>query len=128
MPQIRNTKQRIAVMQVFERLNRPLSPEEVLKGAKKGAPGIGIATVYRSIRDLLKDGWLIPVQLPGEPARYEVAGKTHHHHFHCRDCNNVFEIEGCPGNFSRYVPSGFRLEDHHLILYGICKACRGDTR
>ena len=122
---IRKTRQRAAIRHVFERENRPLSPEETLERAERVIPGLGIATVYRAIKQFVQEGWLIPVQLPGEPARYEVAGKHHHHHFVCRECNSVFEIDGCPGNLNRFAPPGFVLEDHHLILYGRCGDCAG---
>jgi Fur family ferric uptake transcriptional regulator len=36
----------------------------------------------------------------------------------------VFEVEGCPGNLRSVVPSGFRLERHEVVLYGVCRACR----
>ena len=51
------------------------------------------------------------------------AGKRHHHHFHCRVCDAVFEVEACPGDFRSLSPRGFRVEAHELILYGRCAAC-----
>lgn len=119
----RSTKQRSAISQAFASYDRPLSPEEVLGHAKRLVPHLGIATVYRAINALLAEGWLVPVTLPGEATRYEVSGKRHHHHFRCRDCEQVFEIDGCPGNFTSLVPQGFTLEEHHLVLFGLCHIC-----
>jgi len=84
---------------------------------------LGIATVYRNLRTLQDSGWLEAVELPGEPARYEVAGKGHHHHFHCRDCDRVYEVDGCPGNLDEVTPQGFQLENHEFVLYGLCDTC-----
>jgi len=42
--------------------------------------GIRIATVYRTIKDLLGEGWLAQVDLPGQASRYEVAESAAHHH------------------------------------------------
>ena len=86
-------------------------------------PRLGLATVYRNIRRLTDEGQLHVVKLPGEPDRYEVAGKHHHHHFHCRICDGVFEVETCAGDFSAMTPAGFRLESHEVILYGVCPGC-----
>jgi Fur family transcriptional regulator, ferric uptake regulator len=119
----RHTTQRNAIRRAFEATGRPLGPKEVHGLARRRAPGLGVATVYRNIAALVEEGWLVPVALPGEPPRYEMAGKHHHHHFHCRRCGGVFEIEGCPGNLKSLVPRGFRLESHDILLGGLCRAC-----
>jgi Fur family ferric uptake transcriptional regulator len=93
------------------------------EAAQDRVQGIGIATIYRNLKALHDDGFLVPVELPGEPPRYEVAGKDHHHHFHCRRCDRVFEVEGCPGNLKAVTPPGFKLERHEFVLYGLCEFC-----
>lgn len=119
----RNTKQRDAIREVFERIARPLGPNEVLEAGRSQVAGLGIATVYRTINSLVESGWLVPVELPGEPPRYERAGAAHHHHFRCRACTRVFEIPGCPGDLSELTPAGFTLEAHEVVLYGLCARC-----
>ena len=100
-----------------------MGPPEVLEIAKTRSPGLGIATVYRTLKALHEEGWLATVDLPGEPTRYERSGKQHHHHFHCQDCGRVYEMESCPRNLAALVPAGFKLKRHEVILYGRCKAC-----
>jgi Fur family ferric uptake transcriptional regulator len=84
---------------------------------------LGIATVYRNIKSLLAEGWLAPVSLPGHATRYEVAGKAHHHHFHCRKCGRMFELGNCAGTVLPRPPRGFRITGHDLLLYGECDRC-----
>jgi Fur family ferric uptake transcriptional regulator len=119
----RRTKQRDAIRRVFVEVPRPLGPVEVLELARSRVSGLGIATVYRTVNSLVDDGWLVPVELPGEAPRYERAGSAHHHHFHCRACTKVFEIPDCPGNFQALTPQGFELSGHEFVLYGRCAAC-----
>jgi len=119
----RSTRQRRAIRRVLEASGRPLSPQEILAGAHRLAPTLGVATVYRNLRTLLDDGQLVRVELPGEPVRYEPAGKRHHHHFHCRGCDRLFEIEGCAAR--PRAPKGFVVEDHEVVFYGRCAACAG---
>ena len=119
----RNTRQRQAIKQVIERADRPLSPQEIHEAAAREAEGLGIATVYRTIKSLVEAGELTAVDVPGEPPRYEPAGKDHHHHFHCTRCGRVFEVEDCPGKLQDLAPRGFRVEGHHLTLYGACAEC-----
>ncbi|MCE7869303.1 transcriptional repressor [bacterium CPR1] len=119
----RNTRQRDAIRKALIEADRPLSPAEVLAAARELSPGLGIATVYRNLKGLEEESLIARIELPGEAPRYEVAGKHHHHHFHCRTCGKVFEVEGCPGDLSALSPPGFRLEGHELVLYGTCTSC-----
>ena len=119
----RNTRQRAAIRRTFDHADRPLLPRECRDLASREVPDLGIATVYRNIATLVESGWLRVVELPGSPDRYETAGRCHHHHFHCRRCDGVFEVESCPGGFAALAPTGYRVEDHDLILYGVCVSC-----
>lgn len=119
----RNTRQRGAIRSALESADRPLSPQEVLTRARQDVDSLGIATVYRSLSAFEKEGLVIPVHLPGDPTRYELAGKGHHHHFRCRKCGRVFEVEGCPGNLHQLTPAGFKLESHEVLLFGLCGEC-----
>ncbi|MCG8456785.1 MAG: transcriptional repressor [Holophagales bacterium] len=123
MTRQRNTKQRQAILGAFGRSARPLAPQEVLGLAAAEVPRLGLATVYRNIRVLEEEGVLARVELPGAPDRYELAGKGHHHHFHCRDCDRVFDVQGCPRAIAELTPAGFRLHSHEVILYGQCDDC-----
>ncbi len=119
----RKTSQREAIDAVFGSHDRPLSPQEVLEYAAEDAPGLGIATVYRNIKRRVEDGTLVTVELPGQPPRYEMAGKQHHHHFQCKACHRLFEVDGCNEAFRKLTPQGFKLEGHDLLLYGKCGDC-----
>jgi Fur family transcriptional regulator, ferric uptake regulator len=119
----RETRQRRAIREAFSEAGHPLSPREILESAQTRVAGLGIATVYRNIRVLQEEGEIVAVELPGEAPRYEQAGKDHHHHFHCRQCDRVYEVEGCPGNLRSVTPDGFQLENHEFVLYGLCDLC-----
>ena len=120
----RDTPQRRAIREVLTRAGRPMSPAEVLDAGNALATGLGIATVYRNLKLLTESGWLCSVDLPGETTRYEVSGKPHHHHFLCRECDIAFELEEhCSENHRFSAPSGFRVEAHEVVLYGVCATC-----
>ncbi len=121
---LRKTRQKDAIRSAFERAARPLSPDEALVAAQSIVQGISVATVYRNINALVADRWLSTVEVPGEPSRYEVAGKGHHHHFHCRHCGRIYDLPGCvlPPE-TPVVPTGFELTGHELFLYGLCAPC-----
>lgn len=119
----RVTRQRSVIRAALESAGRPLSPAELYQAARARLPRIGIATVYRAIRDLVQAGWLRPVEVPGEAARYERTGKPHHHHFLCRSCDGLWEVPACPTGIEQLAPRGFITEDHEITLYGLCGTC-----
>lgn len=118
----RSTRQRAAIQEALARLQRPLLPQELLAEAQKTVPNLSLATVYRNIKDLLSDGVVDVVCLPGETDRYEIH-KHHHHHFHCSGCRQVTDIDACPGDLAALMPPGYLLEGHELTLYGRCPNC-----
>jgi len=85
---------------------------------------MGLATVYRTIKGLVEEGVIKAVNIPGESSRYEISGKGSHHHFSCRKCGGLFEIECNPAFPKRLTPKGFVLEGHHMTLYGLCAKCK----
>lgn len=117
------TNQRESIRKALLEADRPVSPQEILAAAQSMAPSVGQATVYRTIKAFLAQGWIASIELPGEPPRYEVAGKHHHHHFHCKRCDGVFEIAGCALKLEKGLPRGFHLENHEVVLYGTCDGC-----
>jgi Fur family transcriptional regulator, ferric uptake regulator len=119
----RKTKQRDALREVLEHSERPLSIGELLEAATKRIDGLGVATVYRTVNALLEDDVVEAVAIPGEPVRYELANKGHHHHFQCEKCTRVFDIAGCIDNIRKLIPPKFRVRTHDLTVYGLCRSC-----
>jgi Fur family transcriptional regulator, ferric uptake regulator len=119
----RNTHQRHEIREVFKRNDRPLAADEVFQLARHRMAGLGMATVYRTIKALTDEGWLIPVEMPGATPRYEVSGKAHHHHFQCLKCSRLFELEGCLEQVESLIPPTFRVVDHVVLINGYCASC-----
>ncbi len=119
----RKTEQRKALREVFEHTTRPLTAQEALDAAQLEVPSLGIATVYRNLKVLIEEDWLQPVELPGEPTRYERSALAHHHHFHCSVCQRVFDVPGCHAHVEDLAPPGYHVTHHEIVLYGICPEC-----
>lgn len=121
----RRTAQRAKIEQVFAEARRPLGPREVLEAARADLPGLCLATVYRTLKRLVEEGAIVPLDLPGESTRYEprVVAERHHHHFRCTACDAVFDLEGCVDGLRELLPEGFELRGHHLLLTGLCTDC-----
>ncbi len=100
-----------------------MTAQEIEVQANEAVPGIGIATVYRALKRLQDEGSVTVVELPGKSPRYESTQKGHHHHFVCRECGKVYDLEGCSGNVEKLAPSGFQVEAHEITLFGSCDQC-----
>lgn len=125
MTERRNTRQITAIRETLDREQRPLSVDEIHRGARRAVPTLGVRTVYRVMQRMEDDGEVARVAVPGQPDRYELAvlAASHHHHFHCLKCDRLFDVHGCPGRMDRMVPDGFVLEGHEITLSGWCDRC-----
>lgn len=119
----RSTRQKRAIEAVLEKYKNPLTAPDIQRLAVEDVPRLGLATVYRSLKALASDGRVVCVEIPGQMPRYERANKGHHHHFVCRVCSVVFELEKCLAGIKTMAPRKFRVEDHEIILYGSCQTC-----
>ena len=120
---IRSTKQRHAIQQAFKDSERPLTPQNVLEIASAHVPSLGVATVYREIRRLLEEGVLAVVDVPGHSTCYEYAQTGHNVFFRCDRCGDVYGSKSVDVPLKGNLPSGFRVENHQVFLYGRCRSC-----
>jgi len=124
----RQTRQAEAINQALKASGRPMSVEDVHASAKKILPNLGIATVYRQLKRLVEDGVAQSTDIPGKGTVFEPLRDDHHHYFNCRKCRGAFFVEGCPHGIEEFVPKGFVIERHEVILYGLCPECGAKTR
>ena len=62
----RSTRQRDAIRGAFTPKGRPLTPKEIQDHADREAPGVSLATIYRTVKALEEQGEIVRVELPGE--------------------------------------------------------------
>jgi len=124
---LKMTKARDTVLTAFLGLESHVSADAVYEAARLIDPGIGQATVFRTIK-LLSDSGLAREACRDDGARrYEHAyNHAHHDHLTCVQCGAVVEfidpdIERAQESvYSRY---GFKSSGHRLELYGLCPRC-----
>ena len=125
------TPQRRAIVDtIVESEGKNLTAEEIYDEVKKSCPEIGLATVYRTILLLEDIGILSRLHLNDGCSRYELvhSDETHrHHHLVCNECNGVIEVEDdLLEELEEEIEKeyGFKIVDHALKFYGICKECQ----
>lgn len=122
------TRQRRVILEVMqETRGEHLTAEEVLYTARKKAPTLGIATVYRTLERLAGLDILYKTMFDEGKYRYELADNTdhQHHHIQCLHCGRIFELdEGLLDNIEKKVEGqGFSVVNHQLTIYAFCPEC-----
>jgi Fur family ferric uptake transcriptional regulator len=129
---LKMTGARDTVLAAFLSLEAHVTADAIFEAARRIDPGIGQATVFRTIR-LFTDAGLAREACHDDGARqYEHAWRhAHHDHLTCAGCGAVIEfidpaIEKAQNAVYRkygYVSGGHRLE-----LYGYCPKCQAGMR
>lgn len=121
---MRITPQRRAVIDAIEAQTGAFTAVAVYDRARKSLPGLGLATVYRTIEALRDEGTIRGLPGAGDGA-YVRCHPGHHHHLVCLSCGSVEDTELCgvPSTAQLVRRHGFRPVDHELEVYGTCKRC-----
>ncbi|MDR1360017.1 MAG: transcriptional repressor [Deltaproteobacteria bacterium] len=125
---LKHTPQRRLIVKVFFAAEQHLSTEELYARVCAVDPGVGQATVYRTLKLLCEAGLAKEMHFGDGTARYEpVMDESHHDHLICTKCGKNIEvvdetIEILQETLARNHK--FILTSHRMYLYGICSECR----
>jgi Fur family peroxide stress response transcriptional regulator len=126
---LRLTDQRRLILAVVQETDRHPTAEWVHAAVRRRRPRVSLATVYRNLRLLARQGLLAEIQT-GPSLRFD--GRVHrHHHFTCVACERIFDLEEpVDARLDARVASrtGFRVTHHRIEFYGRCADCRPRSR
>ena len=119
------TSQRKVIISEFMKAGGHISAEELFRMVKRKAPGVGLASVYRTISSMVEAGLAVERRFLDKSSVYEIFEQGHHHdHLICLKCKKIFEFENEKiESLQEEVATrlGFKLQDHKLELYGWCE-------
>ena len=122
---LKTTRQRDEIASWFFEVEGHHSADDIYRQLRQTISGVGVATVYRTLR-LLCDAGLVHERHFGDgEALYENVA-LHHDHCICTACGSIVEFENPRIEqlqeevAERY---GFKLVTHKMELYGLCKKC-----
>jgi Fur family ferric uptake transcriptional regulator len=126
------TEPRATVLKVFLKTEGHLTAEGLSDAVRKINPGIGQATVFRTIK-LLADAGLAREACQDEgPRQFEHAFRhSHHDHLQCIVCGKIIEFydsvieKNQEAVFKRY---GFAATGHRMELFGVCPDCANQQK
>ena len=103
-----------------------VSAEDVYKLLLASGEEIGLATVYRVLKQFEQAGLVVRHNFEGGHSVFELSPEKHHDHIVCVRCGKVEEFNDSKiEKRQEEVASqfGFELTDHHLNMYGFCPDC-----
>ena len=117
-----------AVLEVLRASNRHPTAQEVYEEVRHARPRIGLATVYRNLRQLAEQGMIKMWGYGSESARYDAC--THRHdHACCTVCGALLdvpvEIALSPTELEKAArATGIEMGSHEVRIYGRCQECQ----
>lgn len=120
------TPRQRCLLRHLEQAGRELSGQQLHRLLQESGEGMGLATVYRHLRQLQQQGTLRCRHLPSGEALYAPI-HLDRHHLTCVECGRSRELKGCPIHAVELPSSerkGFRLLFHTLEFFGVCSTCQ----
>jgi len=117
------TRPRQIILQLLMEKHGPFCVEDIHKHIGKICD---VATVYRTINQLVEKKLVIGHQLDLDSTLYEFNHpEHHHHHLICRICHKVETLHDClVASFEKMLKkTGFREIEHRLEFIGTCERC-----
>jgi Fur family transcriptional regulator, ferric uptake regulator len=128
----RNSGARRAVIELLGRQDCCLTAQEIFDRLRAEGRRAGIASVYRVLEQLTRDGFVQRIDVGAGTSRFEPihADGQHHHHLVCDDCGKVeafadAELERALHKLERRTR--YSVAGHDVVLRGSCDDCRSNA-
>ncbi len=126
---LKYTSQREAILKTLYDHPDHFTPENLYMLVKEKYPDLntGITTVYRTLNLLEDNNIATSISFGSAGKKFELGNKPHHDHLICEKCGDIVEfeneeIEKLQEKIAKM--HDFKLTNHLMQLYGICKACQ----
>jgi Fur family ferric uptake transcriptional regulator len=119
---------RRAVVELLGRQDCCLTAQEIFDRLRADGRRVGIASVYRVLEQLTRDGFVQRIDIGAGTSRFEPihADGEHHHHLVCDDCGKVeaFADDELERALHRVEQrTGYAVAGHDVVLRGACNDC-----
>jgi len=110
----------------LRRADRELSGQDLHARLRRGKHAMGLATVYRHLRQLQQRGLVRCRHLPSGEGLFAPSDRDEHH-LTCVDCGSTVPLPHCPVpdlHLPASALAGFQPLFHTLEFFGLCAPCR----
>jgi len=119
-------QRRMLVEAVVEAGDAELTADDIYQKVRSVYPDVGLDTIYRNLRLLVRLNVVAEVKLPGRLAHYSLNRDFHHHELVCLECGAEVSLTHCPIKELEAVAReqhGFLISSHRIELFGYCPRC-----
>ncbi|MDR1603998.1 MAG: transcriptional repressor [Gracilibacteraceae bacterium] len=122
---IRFTPQRQAILEYLLDTNSHPTAEEIYRQVKERFPGVSLGTIYNTLNMLKENNFLLELDCGEMSTRFD-GNAENHYHVVCRNCGKVvdFHTDLLQLDALATEHTGFAIETHRLVFYGVCGPCR----
>lgn len=121
----RRTRSQQRILTKLKTLRRSLSAQDLYLEMRKGEHSMGLATIYRSLDALKREG-LVHVRLLATGESVYGLVQQDEHHLTCVECGYSIAIDECPVHHlenSLQKSHDFKIYYHTLEFFGLCDRC-----
>lgn len=122
------TTPRLKILEILGKsAEHHLSAEDICRSLIKQKQEVNFATIYRVLNQFEESGIVNKLNFENNISVYELSNVEHHDHLICTNCNKIVEfiddvIEKHQIDIAK--KHQFKMTEHRLYLYGICKDCQ----
>jgi Fur family ferric uptake transcriptional regulator len=116
----------LLLLEQLKLADRELSGQDLHALLRQSPQAMGLATVYRHLRQLQQRGLIRCRHLPSGEALFAPVERDEHH-LTCVDCGTTLVLEHCPMHNVQLhgaQAEGFQLLFHTLEFFGLCRSCQ----
>ena len=126
---LKKTKTRELVKNILESSNKPLSAYDIFEALKD--KNITLSSIYRTLDTFHTNNLIIKELSNDKVCKYTINKKEHKHFLECRECHSSTLLDFCPyhtANKKIKNETDFTVDEHNLIIFGLCKNCNAKTK
>jgi len=122
---IRNTNQKIAILNYLKNVYTHPTAEMVYQEVKKKLPVITLATVYRNLNKLAEQGKISRLEI-NKKYHYD-AELSSHQHCVCNKCSKIIDVHQdkiMQKAINSLQQPEFQVSAVDIVFFGLCNSCK----
>lgn len=127
---IKYSRQREGILKNLQSRRDHPTADMVYESVRKEQPNISLGTVYRNLSLLAEHGLILKISTGVGPDHFDGFVEPHHH-FICRSCGDVLDLDYVPNeNILANTSETFSgsIEGYELQFFGKCEKCLSNKK
>ena len=121
------TPQRLAIVKILSRSEGHPDVEKIYEHLQDDFPTMSLATVYKTINLLKREGEILELEFSDLGNRYDGRKPYPHPHVICTECGKIIDpshldLEEITSKMMK--ETGYKILTHRLDFYGVCPNCQ----